>query len=327
MAEFGYGFRIVGDCRNERRLVDWQAAFAGYADCDERAEVKSEAYLSAFTFAGEFRRHLALRGTTKGYGGECFALWLWFDIDRDGDLEAATRDARRLSAATVDRYRIDGDELLLFFSGSKGYHVGLPASLFAAEPSHDFHRIARQFAERLAAVVGVTVDSGVYDRVRAFRAPNSRHPKTGLHKRRFEFNELLHLTTAAILERATTPEAFELPDGNATSEVAADDWRRAIEAVRTQATAAQQRQANAAATLNRQTLEFIRDGASQGDRHRLLFSAAANLAEFGCPSALAHALLTEGALDSGLPPSDVRRQIDCGLAHHTTTPEAARGVA
>jgi hypothetical protein len=75
------------------------------------------------------------------------------------------------------------------------------------------------------------------------------------------------------------------------------------------------------ATLNRQTLDFIRDGANVGDRHRLLFSASANLAEFGCPPALAHALLTEPALDCGLSPSEVRRQIDCGLSHHTATDE------
>jgi len=51
-----------------------------------------------------------------------------------------------------------------------------------------------------------------------------------------------------------------------------------------------------------------------------LFSAAANLAEFGCPVALAHALLTEIALDSGLSPSDVRRQIDCGLDYQGEAP-------
>ena len=55
-----------------------------------------EAYLSAFTFGDEFRQHLEMRGTTKGYSGPCFAPWLWFDIDRDGDLEAATRDATAL---------------------------------------------------------------------------------------------------------------------------------------------------------------------------------------------------------------------------------------
>ena len=52
------------------------------------------------------------------------------------------------------------------------------------------------------------------------------------------------------------------------------------------------------------------------DRHRLLFSAAANLAEFGCSTELAFALLGEAGLDSGLSPSDVRRQIECGLQHH-----------
>ena len=49
-----------------------------------------------------------------------------------------------------------------------------------------------------------------------------------------------------------------------------------------------------------------------------MFSAAANLAEFGCPVELAHELLTEAALDSGLSPSETRRQIDCGLSHNKT---------
>ena len=62
---------------------------------------------------------------------------------------------------------------------------------------------------------------------------------------------------------------------------------------------------------------------SKGDRHRLLFSAAANLAEFGCPPALAHALLSEAGLDSGLSPADVRRQIDCGLGRVGTCPPTA----
>ena len=53
-----YGFRILGPCTENRRLVDAAAALAGYATCDERAEVDSEAYLSAFQFGDDFRRHL-----------------------------------------------------------------------------------------------------------------------------------------------------------------------------------------------------------------------------------------------------------------------------
>jgi hypothetical protein len=65
--------------------------------------------------------------------------------------------------------------------------------------------------------------------------------------------------------------------------------------------------------LNALTMDFLRSGATTGDRHRLLFSAAANLAEFGCPSELAEALLMPSALDCELKPADARRQILLGL--------------
>src|SRR5688572_32147453 len=60
--------------------------------------------------------------------------------------------------------------------------------------------------------------------------------------------------------------------------------------------------------FNRLTLDFIRDGAPEGERQNRLYSAAANLREHGEPAALVHGLLTEAALDSGLPPSEVRSE-------------------
>lgn len=309
------GFRILGNCEGERRLVNWPAAFAGYAACDARARTDCEGYLSAFTFGTEFREHLERTGSVKGYLGPCGAIWLWLDIDRDGDLDAATRDARSLAAHVVDRYALDGDELLTFLSGGKGYHIGLPTTLWSAVPSPLFHKCARQFASTLAKQAKATIDDSVFDRVRPFRAPNSRHAKTRLHKRRLEYGELLHLSTAAIVERAREPEPFDIPEPPSACQVAIDDWRQAAESVERQAAAMEERRgALAGATLNRLTLDFIRDGAPVTSRHRRLFSAAANLSEFGCPPALAHALLTEAALDCGLPPKDVHRQIECGLA-------------
>jgi hypothetical protein len=321
MTSTPYGFRVLGSPFADRRLVDWQRAFAGYVACDERADVGQEAYLSAFTFGADFRRHLESSGTTKGFAGACGSPWLWWDVDREGDLERATSDARRLAAALVERYRLDGGELLLFLSGGKGYHAGLPLSLCdSPAPSIVFHATARRFAERLAGLVGLDIDGGVYDRVRLFRAPNSRHPRTGLHKRRLAYDELLHLRTDAVLRLAATPAPFDIPTPPAPNSQAVADWQAAVVDVQRAATA---RQGNgngaaiAAGRLNRSTLAFIRDGAATGDRHRLLFSAAANLAELNCPPALAHELLTDAGLDSGLPPAEVRRQIDCGLNHHT----------
>ena len=310
------GFRSVGPCTAERRLVDWQAAFNGYASLDDRAEVNREAYLSAFTFAADFRLHIDANRSTKGFDGPCTAEFIWWDIDRD-DIEAARRDTARLTMHLADRFGVFDASLLIFFSGSKGFHIGLPTA-WKPLPSMTFNRLARCFAEGLAAAVGVAIDSGVYDKVRAFRAPNSRHQKTGLHKRALTLDELVGLSAERIQRLAASPQPFDMPTPTVGNHQAAADWQAAVQAVEAEGTAAAERKATGGPKrLIRGTLDFIRQGATPGDRHRALFSAAANLAEFGCPPDLAHQLLTESALDSGLSPNETRRQIDCGLSHNT----------
>lgn len=308
-----FGFRILGSCHEERRLVNHADAFAAYASLDPRAVVEREAYLSAFTFGADFRALLESTGSCRGFDGACWSAWLWFDLDA-ADLDAALRDARRLSLWLMERYQLDDDRLLIFFSGSKGFHVGLPSALWGPESSATFHRGCRKLAEGIAGAAAVNIDTGVYDRVRAFRAPNSRHPKTGLHKRRLTLDELTGLTLDGIRQLAEKPAAFDLPDAPPVCERGRADWLDAARLVE------QGEQAKAKAltsgkgpALNRATLAFIRDGADNGDRHRLLYSAARNLGEFGCPPALAHALLSEAALDCGLAPKEVHRQIECGL--------------
>jgi hypothetical protein len=325
-----YGFRIVGTCADRRRRVNHAAAFRAYCSLDERASVDQEAYLSAFTFGEDFRQLLDDTGSPKDFNGPCWAPWLWFDIDASY-LQRALDGARRLAAGLVERYRLDDDLLLLFFSGAKGFHIGLPTALWSSTPGADFNRVARIFAEQHGGRLGVTIDSGVYDKVRPFRAPNSRHPRTGLYKRRLCFEELQGLSLEGIRQLAARPEAFDGPTAPAPCDQATRDWQDAVVRVGQRAGGKPQRASNGAATLNRATLDFIRHGADQGDRHRLLFSAAANLAEFNCSSALAHELLTESALDSGLPPADVRRQIECGLARRAdaamVTPPAASATS
>lgn len=310
-----FGFRVLGAITEPRRLIEHAAAFRGHAECDPKAELHRECYLSAFQFGDDFAAWLDAHDSTKSYAGPCWAAWLWLDVDRT-DLDDATRDARRLAAFAVDRWRLNDDDLLLFFSGAKGFHIGLPLSRCGAlAPSTAFNSQCRRLAERLAREAAVTIDDGVFDRVRLFRAPNSWHPKTGRHKRRLAFDELLNVTTAGIVERSAEPSPFELPDPPPPHPQALDDWRQTgEELVRQVADLAERRTTSTGpARLNRSTLAFIRDGATVGDRHRMLYSAARNLAEFGCPPNLAHELLTEAALDSGLPPAEVRRQITCGL--------------
>ena len=313
-----YGFRVVGSTWEARKPVNAAAALSAHCSCDPKAELDRECYLSAFQYADNFLRHLETTGSTADFAGECWSPYLWFDVDR-ADLSVALTDARRLAAMIVDRYRLDDDQVLAFYSGSKGFHFGLLTLLWRPKPSIDFHKIARRFAEHLAELAGVTIDTGVYDKVRLFRAPNSRHPKTGLHKRQLPFDVLMQMSLDGILQLAAEPAAFDLPAPTATNDQAVADWLDAQRQVDHQgeANAARRAERNGSPTLNRSTLDLIRDGDSlvTGDRHRLLFSAAANLAEFGCSDELALALLLDAGRDSGLPPKEVRRQIECGLAH------------
>jgi hypothetical protein len=328
-----FGFRIVGSTAKRRRPVHAVAALRAYASCDPMAEVHREGYLSCFWFTADFHSYLRETGSPRDFQGICWSPYVWWDVDRDGDLQGALAETRRLAATLDERYQLSDDALLLFHSGSKGFHAGLPTSLWRPALSANFNRIAREFASGLATVAGLSVydakrgyriDESIYDQVRPFRAPNSRHPKTGRYKRLFTFAELMGLSLDGLLQLAEQPHPFGLPAPSDRCEQAIRDWQAAGRRVKEQAVVKEHRRAaveTGTPQLNKLTLEFIREGAAVGDRHRLLFSAAANLAEFHCPSALAHALLTEAALDSGLPPAEVRRQIDCGLKHGTREKE------
>lgn len=345
-----HGYRIVGPCSAERRLVDWSAAFRAYAECDPRAHVEAEGYVSAFAFGDDFGEYLRTTGSTRGFAGACWAPWLWFDIDHEptaDGIDAALHDARRLAVALSDRYGVDDAVQLWFYSGAKGFHAGIPTALWAPAPSADFHRVARRLAETIAESAGVRIDVSVYDKVRAFRAPNSRHPGTGRHKVRLTVDELMRWGSAAILSRAEKPAPFELPDVPVDSaDLLVAHWDTAAGQVREQTEAAAQRRAavtngNAAPKLNKLTLDFIRNGAAPGaigagdenrqqgaGRHRLCYSAAANLTELGAPLALCFALLEESALDCGLSPADTRRAIQNGWASSQPVPaDASAGDA
>jgi hypothetical protein len=319
-----HGFRIVGPCTGDRRRVDAATAFRAYCQCDPKAGVEREAYLSAFQFGGDFAEHLARTGSPAGFAGWTWSPFVWCDVDRDesaGGIARALTDTRLLVDTLDETYGVPREVLLPFVSGGKGMHLGLPTALFAPSASADYHAVARQFVETIATEAKVAVDVGVFDRVRAFRAPNSRHPKTGLHKRFIPVEILDTVTVDDVLDMARTPAPFDPPstDGVESADMLVAVWDAAGQAVAKNAAAVEQRRAEVASgdravTVNKLTRAVLNGEVVEGDRHRLIFSAAANLAELGCPLPAVRALLTEPALDTGLPPKDVARQIECGHA-------------
>lgn len=311
------GVYVAGAPEGPRALVRWRSLLSAYADLDDCIDPNREAYLSHFVFGPEMTAHYRANGrSVAGYAGPCWARWLVFDLDR-ADLTDALADARKLVAVMLQRYpSLDGG-LPVYFSGCKGFHVYLDLA-HDPPPAVGFHAVCRTLAEGLAGAAGVRIDTSIYDANRILRLPNSRHPKTGLYKRRIEADALFTLDVGAVRELARHPAGDGIPTvGDRVPELAAD-WEAAVKATadRAQARAAVRRDVAAGSmAAPRYLIDFLRFGVEEGERRPTLFRCAAWMTEAGCPAAAVHALLAEPARDLGICPKDVHRQIECGITH------------
>ena len=311
MPTFNVGAFVLGAPTSPRALVRHADLLTAYAD--GAIEDEREAYLSHFVFGEELQRYFAAnRNSVAGFAGPCWCRWLHLDID-EHDLVAALTSARRLAGFLAERY---GTDPAIWFSGSKGFHIALRLA-HDPSPSATFPSVAKAFAQFLADGAGVAIDESLYDRARIVRLPNTKHPKTGLFKRRIDLDILPFFSPEALREHCAHPAGDGLPRWDGNTDKLADDWRRIEQQVLARERVRAERRAEFVpdARAPRYLLEFLRFGVPEGERATMLFRAAAWLSEQGCPEKLVSALLTEPGLDCGLSPSETARQIRCGIQH------------
>lgn len=307
------------------------AAEALHRACHELDDIDPdrEGYGTVFAYpAGEYREHVRRIGSPKGYAGAAACCRLVWDIDRP-DPGAALADARRLARFVTDRYGEDG--LGVLWSGEKGFHL-TAVCVPGFHPLPHVPAVAKLLCATLARSAGVAIDPAVYDRQRLFRLPNSRHPRSGLHKRPLTLEELFTLSADGIRELARHPAGYAVPavgELNATLEA---DWleaeRRVLE-VASPAGFGSTARANATSAAP-VVPDFVRRFVGFGDiadpgRAVTLFRAAAALSEAGTPAPVVRGLLEEPALKSGLDATEADKQIRDGYAHGQR--QRGKGVA
>jgi hypothetical protein len=317
--DYRYGVIVRGAPSAERKIVNYDSAFSAYLGGE--LESDGEAYLSAFCYPKPFLDYVRGHGFA-GYAGTVYARYIPLDFDSADDPLAAIESAQRLLLWLEGTAAADLSAVIVCYSGAKGAHIRLPIGEMLAEPSPDFPKIARAFAALLARDAGVRyLDNAIYDSARLLRLPNTRHPKTGRLCVPFNGGEFSRMKPEAVVsagagDRRDGVPAIE-PGATWADWTLRDYWARAADYVRRKA-AAVPASADDRAALNRDTLEFIRDGAGNGARHLRLFQAAANLGEFGASERLARALLSEAARDSGLPVREIENTIAAGVRHGTS---------
>lgn len=104
---------------------------------------------------------------------ECFLPWITLDIDRVDPFEAF--DAAQQVLDTLELRGAHMDEILVSFTGGKGYHVRIPAGAFGAP----IFRSAAQVQRTLRALAGrifdeVDLDEAVFNPLQNIRLVGSR---------------------------------------------------------------------------------------------------------------------------------------------------------
>ena len=151
-----------------------------------------------------------IQHTVKGWDGEVYTDYLWMDID--DELEKALEGVRFLIGRLKHNYGIPPDTLRLYFSGAKGFHVGIDSRWFGLVPSRKLPQQCKKLAELICE--GIKIDFAVYDRTRLFRLSGSINAKTGLYKIPLTATEIETLTVDEIKELAKKPREVEYKNGD-----------------------------------------------------------------------------------------------------------------
>ncbi len=131
--------------------------------------------------------HSNLSATTgkpsvAGYPGPALAEFLPFDFDDKKDPGRALAEAAHFVKFWEKKYGFPPEALRIFWSGMKGVSIEVPADLFGGfEPSVDIAQRLEVLAAKMTPGAK-TLDTTIYEKMRLWRVPNTRHGSSGLYK-------------------------------------------------------------------------------------------------------------------------------------------------
>jgi KaiC/GvpD/RAD55 family RecA-like ATPase len=168
-----------------------------------------ECYTTMFPFDQSIVDHIKKHNSIKGHDGKHYCPYFIIDIDRENDLDQARLDTLGLIDYFRREYDLPPSDLLIYFSGSKGFHIAFTKAIYGEiEPTRDMGAAIRR------AVVSIcpgdfNIDTSIYENHRIIRTDNSINAKTGLYKIRLTASELSLMSIGQIKELAVCPR--EIP--------------------------------------------------------------------------------------------------------------------
>lgn len=139
-----------------------------------------DCFTTMFLFKKEYLAHI--KRTNSVRGASQFKVWspyLWFDIDSE-NLQEATDNMQTLLRGIKSMGVLN--KTIVYYSGSKGYHIGINSGVFDFKPSVDLPDKIRFVSTQIASLFNIEIDTKIYNHNRLWRLVDSLHGKTGLRK-------------------------------------------------------------------------------------------------------------------------------------------------
>lgn len=171
---------------------------------------RKDCYATWHRFPQAYAQHVNATGSVTGYQGSSYADFLPIDFDGTdlGQVHGHVREFLKVLELTFEIESLRG--VRVYFSGAKGFHVCLSATLFGGwapttNLALDLKSLARKVTE------GFETDAAIYDQNRLLRLPNTINSKSGLYKIPLEISQVLHESIEDIASRAKAMQEVIFP--------------------------------------------------------------------------------------------------------------------
>lgn len=141
-------------------------------------------------------------------------LYLDLDIDNiEEDYNKLIRDLKILIHKLVTEFHVEQNDIQIYFSGSKGFHLIISENIFGFEPGRTLNKDLKKVAVYLKAyTLTKCIDTKIYDYKRLFRINNTINSKTGLYKVRVLYNDLINMSYDELIDYASKPKDIKSND-------------------------------------------------------------------------------------------------------------------
>ena len=180
-----------------------------------------ECYSTFFLYSQDILRYMkgnmvSGHPSVSGYEGKIAAAYFPMDIDSP-DLDLAFDVTRKMVSFLTNKWGVQREALLVYFSGHKGFHIMLDMRVFGKiRPSKYLHlifsKIRRNLVKQLKLDDFSPFDMTIKDRVRLLRLPNTVNKKSRLYKIQILLEDIDRFSATDVLSLAKTPQKLHYVD-------------------------------------------------------------------------------------------------------------------